>query len=672
VSAFLAARGIAVPATALVRAGDPVKAANGITVVRFDEYIGRLRAYGIYAKASFNAHGELVHLIENLAPVTGASVGAPRANEAQALSAALKHLYGGAVSAPSQVGQKGNTTAFAKTAFFHEGPTVTRVVFVASDGTIRRGFLVETWRERGNALHHSLVGPDGAVLFTEQRTNNDAYNVFLKSPSTTPQQVVNGPGSGNLQSPNGWLFSGTQLSTNISGNNAHAYLDVDHNDHADKGGTPISNGEFLASADLSVQPSTTENREVAVQNLFYLNNVLHDVLYTHGFTETAGNFQQNNFARGGIGTDAVNAEAQDGGGFDNADFATPPDGRPPRMQMFLWSPAGPDFLVDVNSPISTSYGAAGATFGPAPTTTGLTGDVVVAVDAGGTSTTDACEPIQTDLTGKIGLVDRGTCNFTLKVANAQAAGAIAVIVANNRGGTTVDVMGAGEGDKLFRKIDIPSVMISQNDGAALKALSAPNVTIRDFVNPLPMLDGTLDSDVVYHEYGHGLTWRMIGGMSGPLAGAIGEGASDGVAMLINGDDKISEYAGASPNGVRRFPYAGYPNTYSDVTGDEVHNDGEVYAAIVWRLIELFDQNGIPRSTLFDYFVDGMNFTSSTPAWEDMRDGMLESVANHGGQHTCLVWQAFAQFGVGVGASGTVGKKDVVTVHESFVLPSECQ
>ena len=40
------------------------------------------------------------------------------------------------------------------------------------------------------------------------------------------------------------------------------------------------------------------------------------------------------------------------------------------------------------------------------------------------------------------------------------------------------------------------------------------------------LDGDLDSDIVFHEYGHGLTWRMIGGMSGPIAGAIGEGASD--------------------------------------------------------------------------------------------------------------------------------------------------
>ena len=63
------------------------------------------------------------------------------------------------------------------------------------------------------------------------------------------------------------------------------------------------------------------NRAVAVQNLFYLNNVIHDKLYRHGFDELAGNFQINNFGKGGAGNDAVQAEAQDGGGTDNANAA---------------------------------------------------------------------------------------------------------------------------------------------------------------------------------------------------------------------------------------------------------------------------------------------------------------------------------------------------------------
>ena len=106
------------------------------------------------------------------------------------------------------------------------------------------------------------------------------------------------------------------------------------------------------------------------------------------------------------------------------------------------------------------------------------------------------------------------------------------------------------GGVLRRGSGSPAVMISQGDGAALRDLIAPNATIRE--NPITpiKLDASLDSDIVYHEYGHGLTWRMIGGMSGPLAGALGEGASDGLALLLNGDDRVGEYDIGQP---RRHP-----------------------------------------------------------------------------------------------------------------------
>ena len=61
-------------------------------------------------------------------------------------------------------------------------------------------------------------------------------------------------------------------------------------------------------------------------NLFYWNNIIHDVQYQYGFDEAAGNFQVNNYGRGGLGNDSVRAEAQDGAGTNNANFGTPPDG----------------------------------------------------------------------------------------------------------------------------------------------------------------------------------------------------------------------------------------------------------------------------------------------------------------------------------------------------------
>ena len=50
----------------------------------------------------------------------------------------------------------------------------------------------------------------------------------------------------------------------------------------------------------------------------------------------------NNFGRGGLGNDDVRAESQDGGGINNANFSTPPDGQRPRMQMYIWTFGTPD------------------------------------------------------------------------------------------------------------------------------------------------------------------------------------------------------------------------------------------------------------------------------------------------------------------------------------------
>ncbi len=78
-----------------------------------------------------------------------------------------------------------------------------------------------------------------------------------------------------------------------------------------------------------------------IAQLFYTSNMVHDLYYRYGFDEVAGNFQQHNFGRGGAEGDAVIANAQDGSGFNNANFMTPPDGRNGRMRMYLWSTALP-------------------------------------------------------------------------------------------------------------------------------------------------------------------------------------------------------------------------------------------------------------------------------------------------------------------------------------------
>jgi hypothetical protein len=632
----------------------------GLTHVRMEQQVGGLTVYGTSVKSTFNAKGDLIHLIEKIVPVTDAAPKGAAINERQALDAAMTRVHPD-VRASFAAGTKvGKSVRFAGGAFFHEAPEVTRVLVPQTDGSLAQGFLVQTWTQRGNLLDHTLVGGDGAVLSVERRTANDSYNVFAVSPGVGPQTIVNGPASGATQpSPNGWLLAGTQNTIKINGNNVSAYLDAAANNKADTGGSSVSNGAFTTAANLTQSPSTAANRNVAVQNLFYLNNRIHDILYGHGFNESAGNFQINNFGNGGAGNDPVNAEAQDGGGTDNANFSTPTDGSRPRMQMYLWTGAGNTHEVIVGG---SSYGAMGAQFGPALTTSGLSGALAVP-----TSGTDGCTAVG-GVSGKIAIVDRGTCDFVTKVANAQSGGATGVIVANNAA-TAIFTMGGTS------RARIPSVMVSQADGATLKSLKGSTGTMRLKATQPLQLDGDLDSDIVYHEYGHGLTWRMIGGMSGPLAGAIGEGASDVTAFMVNGNDKVGVYAASSPSGIRRYPYAAYPLTYANVTGAEVHNDGEIYAAAMWRLRELWLGSRRSNDALFKVFVDGMNYTPATPAFENMRNGMLDSIKHSNpadaAAQCALVWQAFAQYGIGDTAKGVVTSSTSVSITPSNTARADC-
>jgi hypothetical protein len=166
---------------------------------------------------------------------------------------------------------------------------------------------------------------------------------------------------------------------------------------------------------------------------------------------------------------------------------------------------------------------------------------------------------------------------------------------------------------------------------------------------------------------------MIGSMSTALSGAIGEGMSDTLSIYINRDDVVGEYSYNSPGGIRRYPYSNYPLTYGDVTGGSVHADGEIYAAAMWKLRELWKASGRNQDDLLDYIVDGMNYTPASPAYEDMRDGILLAMPTQ--DEECLVWQAFAQFGIGEGADGRescfLNFCFGVSITESFVLPTQC-
>ena len=181
-----------------------------------------------------------------------------------------------------------------------------------------------------------------------------------------------------------------------------------------------------------------------------------------------------------------------------------------------------------------------------------------------------------------------------------------------------------------------------------------------FTAPTPDRDSSLDSDVVFHEYGHGISNRLIGNgstaLSGTQSGAMGEGWSDYWSITINNDGAVGEYVVNNTIGIRRAAYtvpaAAVHNSYADlgVGGFEVHNDGEVWAATLWDL-----RAQLGKATTDRLVLNGMKFTPTRPSFLNARDGILQADQNlNGGANRCAIWTVFARHGMGVSAVGNDG------------------
>ena len=194
------------------------------------------------------------------------------------------------------------------------------------------------------------------------------YRVYAL-PAESPNHVVGGAAGRTLltdpenltASPYGWHDTngvpGAEY-TITRGNNTHAYDDSGNNNSSvgnEPDGTASLSFDFTAN--LSQAPTTSQNLAANTANVFYMTNMMHDIYYSYGFDEAAGNFQENNYGNGGIGGDYVLAEAQDGSGSNNANFSTPTDGGNGRMQMYLWTSGNPDRDGDLdNGIIAHEYG----------------------------------------------------------------------------------------------------------------------------------------------------------------------------------------------------------------------------------------------------------------------------------------------------------------------------
>jgi extracellular elastinolytic metalloproteinase len=396
---------------------------------------------------------------------------------------------------------------------------------------------------------------DASYRVYAQPTESPIHTTPLP-PADARSLEVNPQANATNASPNGWHSTGSSTWTITRGNNVHAYEDRDANNQPPANEVQCGDG---FNCDFSINLAAAPNQSIpaAVTNLFYWNNIIHDIQYQYGFDEAAGNFQVNTFGRGGAGGDDVRAEAQDGSGNCNANFLTPPDGSRPRMQMY-------------------------------------------------------------------------TCT-----------------------------------------------------------------------NASPARDGDYDDGVIVHEYGHGISNRQVGGPSMVSclnnAQQPGEGWSDwfGLVYTAEAGDAGPDQRGTgsylfnlAPNGtIRPQPYSTNPTinnyTYASIAGKSVpHGVGSVWAQgiweVYWALVEehgfhanLYDANGgAGNQRALLYVNEGLKNTACGPTFLDARDGIIDAALSISGvREACLVWRAFARYGLGVNAS-TPGP-GATTATNGFRVPGDC-
>lgn len=532
-------------------------------------------------------------------------------------------------------------------------------------------------------------------------TASGTYKVIpfnFESPKHSPFQLISAPENATA-SPNGWHNANTIAGTSPSfiytitrGNNVLARDDVNNNDGfftplgvSPSGGATL-NFDFPYGG-VSAQPQ--DYRPAATTNVFYMANILHDIWYQYGFNEASGNFQQNNLGRGGNVTtngDAVQADAQDGGGLNNANFATPIDGFKPRMQMYLWnsnnnpeplnfinvnSPptfAGPQIAVD-NNFYSTTFGSDKVVIPSFPA--GITADLALyknnPTPPGYNSACQAPTNL-TELIDKIVLVRRGKCSFNFKVKNAQDAGAKAVIVMDSIPNNARFAMRSSTNELIG--ITVPAVFVTKEQGDAFIAnmVNGPvNVTIQTPSGAYLFADGDFDNGIIAHEYAHGISTRLTGGAANSdclrSPEQMGEGWSDWVALMMQikpGDTGIEPrgigtYAINDPItglGIRNFPYSTnmtinpltfkytngneplFPVTFtrSGIERVEVHQTGEIWAATLWDLTWSYinkygyDTNiytGVGgNNKIMQLVLDAMKLQPCNPSYIEARDAII--------------------------------------------------
>ena len=351
---------------ALVKFTDYANPAGNMSWVEFRQDLLGIPVFQGELRAGFAATGALARTTGNLVPGLDAAAldAKPTLSAAQgaAKAAATINVY----ADPAQLTvrwteENGRRSVMSGGPF--DGDTRAELVwFPVEPGVAVLAWSVTLWRP---VYSYTVLvdANDGTLLWrkniTQHQTQPVTYSVYTSdSPAPlSPTNVL--PGSGTQApgvprtsvtliaddinaSPLGWITDGNNTTL---GNNVTAGVDLSAPNGVDANvtgsGTRVFDFAYSPPPLGADVPTGTAYRNGIVTNLFFWTNRYHDRLWQLGFTEPARNFQTTNtfggVNRGGAANDAVSAEAQDSSGTNNANFSTPADGQPGRMQMYLFT-----------------------------------------------------------------------------------------------------------------------------------------------------------------------------------------------------------------------------------------------------------------------------------------------------------------------------------------------
>jgi extracellular elastinolytic metalloproteinase len=349
--------------------GDYANPDGGLAFVELEQKANGRSVFRGTLRAVFDASGELFQTVGQLAPdLDYASLTAEPTLDAAAAAQAAAAAVGLEVAAGEFLAAKDDGDNVVLDGPFVRQTNAELVYFPLEPGVAALAWSMVLW-EKDLAWYMIIDAEDGELLFRKNITNEalDATYVVYDADSPTPlsptTDVIPGDGPGvqppliprtafTLQSEHPlndpWL---PDLSNTTTGNNVDAGMDLLSPNGIDAGSRPIGSPSRVFNFPYNPSPGnpapgdspTLANYRFgeAVQ-MFFWTNRYHDRLWALGFNEQSGNFQQDNFGRGGLGNDRVLAEGQDFSETNNANFDTPPDGTSGRMQMFIFTGPTPD------------------------------------------------------------------------------------------------------------------------------------------------------------------------------------------------------------------------------------------------------------------------------------------------------------------------------------------